>query len=146
MYEYPSATVPAEATAAERTSATEAVIRSIIKGGLVLPSGRQVGVVKHVFSHIRMSYIVEHVVIGGGEAPPAIGRYGSSGGQAAWLSASEVQEANVGASVSKVWAAVYPDGAAPGKKRKAAAAGRAVDAGRKVVRVAMPVMPVRSVP
>lgn len=106
--------------------------------------------VPHIFSHIDMTYHVQHLVIRGLEQPPTPDR-------GAWLSAEEVERANVGTGVKKVWAAAYgawgrterSNGVAPKAKPKIKAKAKAPPKRKaqeqpeaKVVRkVMMPIMP-----
>lgn len=59
--------------------------------------------VPHIFSHINMTYHVQHAVLSSdSDAPPEV-----KSERAAWLDADEVAAANVGTGVKKVWAGVF---------------------------------------
>lgn len=141
--------MPPEADGSERSEACAGLLSSLLEGGLELVSRREVGQVKHVFSHILMSYEIEHVVVGGQGAPrPRTAETGAP--PMAWLSSTEVEQANVGTGVKKIWAAVYPSAttatAGKGKKRKAVATESQIGSdGKRVLKVMMPGMPVRKV-
>ena len=56
--------------------------------------------VKHIFSHINMTYHVLHLVLSKGDTMKA-------SGQAVWWTAAVVESGNVGTGVKKCWAEVY---------------------------------------
>lgn len=113
-------------------------------------SHSEVAPVPHTFSHIDMTYHVQHLVIDCGEQPPAPER-------GVWLTADEVEKANVGTGVKKVWAAAYGawgkterTGKAatkpkPNPKAKAAPKRKKPEvkseSGKVVRKVMMPIMP-----
>jgi A/G-specific adenine glycosylase len=139
--------MPLDASAADRSEACSGLLGTLLEGKLERISSRDVGEVKHVFSHILMSYQIEHVVVGGqGEPRPRTTEAGAP--RMAWLTSIEVEQANIGTGVKKIWAAVYP-ASGPGsqsKKRKAAAAVKEPSGpdGKRVLKVVMPGMPVRN--
>lgn len=112
----------------------------------------EVAPVPHIFSHIDMTYHVQHLVIESEAQPPTPER-------GMWLAADEVEKANVGTGVKKVWAAAYgawgktertseplPMSKPKPKSRAKAAPKRKTPAvkaepGKAVRKVMMPIMP-----
>lgn len=110
----------------------------------------EVAPVPHIFSHIDMTYHVQHLVIESEEQPPTPDR-------GVWLSADEVEEANVGTGVKKVWAAAYGAWGKTERTGKAAPKAKAkpkakaapkrktpevkAENGKAVRKVMMPIMP-----
>lgn len=117
----------------------------------------EVAPVPHIFSHIDMTYHVQHLTVTSETQPPTPER-------GMWLSADEVEGANVGTGVKKVWAAVYgawgrtertaggqatpktkPKPKANGKTKSATAKRKPPEVksenGKVVRKVMMPIMP-----
>jgi A/G-specific adenine glycosylase len=108
--------------------------------------------VKHIFSHINMTYHVLHLVLAKGDTIKA-------SGQSVWWTAEEVESGNVGTGVKKCWAEVYGEWGSfeAGGATKPAAAKKTVkkrtrkvdlkaksEPGEKLVKkVMMPMMPSR---
>jgi A/G-specific adenine glycosylase len=113
-------------------------------------SHTEVAAVPHIFSHIDMTYHVQHLVLECEAQPPTPER-------GVWLTADEVERANVGTGVKKVWAAAYgawgktertgkaATKAKPKPKAKAAPKRKAPEFksenGKFVRKVMMPIMP-----
>ncbi|WVF71648.1 A/G-specific adenine glycosylase [Kwoniella sp. CBS 6097] len=70
---------------------------------------RYIGSIPHIFSHINMKYHITHSVLSTATAnaggPPDILAHAPR--QAVWLDSHEVEHANVGTGVKKVWSEVY---------------------------------------
>jgi A/G-specific adenine glycosylase len=64
------------------------------------------GSIPHIFSHINMTYHIHHLVLGPTSAMGTRDRPVPRDG-AVWLDASQVEAANVGTGVEKVWAEVF---------------------------------------
>lgn len=65
-----------------------------------------VDAVPHIFSHINMTYHVQHLVLTSDDAAPP-DTAATAARPMVWLDAQGVEAANVGTGVKKVWAAVY---------------------------------------
>ncbi|KAK4684776.1 hypothetical protein P7C73_g5390, partial [Tremellales sp. Uapishka_1] len=124
--------------------------------GLPLPlleklvvSHKSIGKIQHVFSHINMTYHISHLVLSPSETELELKL-----DTAVWLSDTQVEQANIGTGVKKVWAEVYGAwgcfdvAAAKGvvKKRKTKAADSLVkvhaeEGGKKKKTIMMPRMP-----
>ncbi|WVQ77201.1 A/G-specific adenine glycosylase [Cryptococcus sp. DSM 104548] len=75
---------------------------------LLLESAQDKGHIPHIFSHINMTYHIHLLTLSTPfyrTSPPDILR--TAPRQAVWLSEEEVEKANVGTGVKKVWAEVY---------------------------------------
>jgi A/G-specific adenine glycosylase len=121
-----------------------------------ITSHRDIGSIPHIFSHINMTYHIQHLIIES-QKPPA----DTTDGRAVWLDEQGVEHANVGTGVKKVWAEVFGSwgsfevGASGQKDKKVKAkpkpkpqvkvqAEDEVKKGGKVVKkVSMPAMPKR---
>jgi A/G-specific adenine glycosylase len=114
-------------------------------------SHRDIGSIPHIFSHINMTYHIQHLVIESTDPPP-----NTTDPRAVWLDDEGVEHANVGTGVKKVWAEVFgawgkfeagAKGASIAKKAKGKVAkpkAEVVKNGDKVVKkIMMPSMPNR---
>jgi A/G-specific adenine glycosylase len=61
--------------------------------------------VQHIFSHINMTYHAHHLVLSCPQQPALAAS--AAAARAVWLDSEQVEAANVGTGVKKVWAAVY---------------------------------------
>jgi A/G-specific adenine glycosylase len=114
LFEPPTSPVDADSTTAAHEDSTLATLSTLL--GVPAADLRQRvavtahGSVPHIFSHINMTYHVQHLVLGPADsnadvdvdAPPV-----PADPRAAWLRADEVEGANVGTGVKKVWAQVF---------------------------------------
>lgn len=107
------------------------------------------GSIPHIFSHINMTYHVQHLVITSPDPAPT-----PTDVRAVWLDDTEVEHANVGTGVKKVWAEVFGSwgsfsaGRKPAKpavkgKRKSEVVPLKTEEGKIVKKIMMPMMPTR---
>jgi A/G-specific adenine glycosylase len=106
---------------------------------------QRVSSIPHIFSHINMTYHIQLLVLNSTELPPLCRT-----DRAVWLSQEEVESANIGTGVKKVWAEIYGSWgssepvksgstALKGKRPKKGAAPSVE--GKVVKKVMMPSMP-----
>ncbi|KAL1413596.1 hypothetical protein Q8F55_001371 [Vanrija albida] len=118
LYEPP--TTPVGSAEQDKLAASLSTLEALL-GPVEVAEHSAHGAVPHIFSHINMTYHVQHVVLADALPAPRSDR-------AAWLDADAVAAANVGTGVKKVWAAVYGAWgvfARGGKPAKAAPKARA---------------------
>nr|KIR50140.1 A/G-specific adenine glycosylase [Cryptococcus bacillisporus CA1280] len=163
LFEPPTTPVSAGLSPSERLSASLEALSDYIKiteedaEGLQT-SNRDVGNIPHIFSHINMTYHIHLLTLtSSGSEPPSIKP--RTPRPAVWLSGEEVEKANVGTGVKKVWAEIYGSwgsfeeskmGAVVAKKEKItknkpmkSKSPAANKDGKVVKKVMMPVMPTR---
>ncbi|TXT15583.1 hypothetical protein VHUM_00086 [Vanrija humicola] len=99
LYEPPSVPVAGTSSQGDKLAASRAALAELLQEPEVTAHTAHAPV-PHIFSHINMTYHVQHAVVSG--ALPAL-----RADRAAWLDADEVAAANVGTGVKKVWAGVY---------------------------------------
>ncbi|KIR55896.1 A/G-specific adenine glycosylase [Cryptococcus gattii Ru294] len=163
LFEPPTTPVSAGLSPSERLSASLEALSDYIKiteedaEGLQT-SNRDVGNIPHIFSHINMTYHIHLLTLtSSGSEPPSIKP--RTPRPAVWLSGEEVEKANVGTGVKKVWAEIYGSwgsfeeskmGAVVAKKEKITnnksmrlKSSAANKDGKIVKKVMMPAMPTR---
>ncbi|ADV20087.1 A/G-specific adenine glycosylase [Cryptococcus gattii E566] len=163
LFEPPTTPVSAGLSPSERLSASLEALSDYIKiteedaEGLQT-SNRDVGNIPHIFSHINMTYHIHLLTLtSSGSEPPSIKP--RTPRPAVWLSGEEVEKANVGTGVKKVWAEIYGSwgsfeeskmGAVVAKKEKITnnksmrlKSPAANKDGKIVKKVMMPAMPTR---
>ncbi|ORY32556.1 DNA glycosylase [Naematelia encephala] len=152
LFEPPTTPVAASVSAEERLDASLATLSDLLDVSStdlrkdITP--RYIGSIPHIFSHINMTYHIQHLVITTTTPPPI-----SASGQernAVWLDESGVEHANVGTGVKKVWAEVYGSWGSfearvkvankPAKKAKKVDKDP-VGGGKVVKKIMMPLMP-----
>ncbi|KAE8537690.1 hypothetical protein D1P53_005746 [Cryptococcus gattii VGV] len=163
LFEPPTTPVSAGLSPSERLSASLEALSDYIKiteedaEGLQT-SNRDVGNIPHIFSHINMTYHIHLLTLtSSGSEPPSIKP--RTPRPAVWLTGEEVEKANVGTGVKKVWAEIYGSwgnfeeskmGAVVAKKEKITnnksmklKSPAANKDGKIVKKVMMPAMPTR---
>jgi A/G-specific adenine glycosylase len=151
LFEPPTSPIPASSTKEQRSEAALESISQILQ----LPKSEikthhDVGSIPHIFSHINMTYHVQHLQIESTKPPPELRL-----DRAVWLDDSGVESANIGTGVKKVWAEVFGSwgnfepGVGTKKpkavKRKSEVKIEPVKNGEKVVKkIMMPMMPSRA--
>lgn len=110
----------------------------------IITTSREVGSIPHIFSHINMTYHIIHLVITSSASSPLIPVSGI------WLDEVEVESANIGTGVKKVWAEIYGSwgkfdpvvkAVKPVKRSKKPTV---LEEGKIVKKVMMPAMPSRA--
>ncbi|OXG55145.1 A/G-specific adenine glycosylase [Cryptococcus neoformans] len=111
LFEPPTTPVSAGLSSTERLSASLEALSNYIKitegeaEGLQT-SNRDVGNISHIFSHINMTYHIHLLILASpGNEPPSV--KSKTPRPAVWLNEEEVEKANVGTGVKKVWAEIY---------------------------------------
>lgn len=159
LFEPPTTPIPTESPSASRlevSMSTVARLLAVRPTDLACSTSSHVscGSVPHIFSHINMTYHVQHLILTSDTPPPT-----PDDPRAVWLDDEAVEHANVGTGVKKVWAEVFgawgnlepsKKGAANGQKagsKTPKTAKRKVtvtETGGKIVKkVMMPSMPSR---
>ncbi|KIR33639.1 A/G-specific adenine glycosylase [Cryptococcus deuterogattii MMRL2647] len=160
LFEPPTTPVSAGLSPSERLSASLEALSDYIKitGGDaegLQTSNRDVGNIPHIFSHINMTYHIHLLTLTSSDnEPPSIKP--RTPRPAVWLNGEEVEKANVGTGVKKVWAEIYGSwgsfeeskmGAVVAKKEKItnnkSKPPAANKKGKIVKKVMMPAMPTR---
>ncbi|WVN88166.1 A/G-specific adenine glycosylase [Cryptococcus depauperatus CBS 7841] len=161
LYEPPTIPVASGSTFSEKLSASIEVIGDCIFLSrddieIIKASSRRVRSISHIFSHINMTYHIFHIIVNTPTYSP-FSIKDNAPRPIAWLNAEEVEGANVGTGVKKVWAEIYGSwgsfevsltGSAPRKKRKTCSqvtkkVTNGAAEGKVVKKILMPVMPVR---
>lgn len=152
LFEPPTTPLPAASTADDRLTTSLETIAQLLgipksKIAKSTTSHQSHGSIPHIFSHINMTYHIQHLTITSESSPPE-----PTDPRVSWLGDEEVEHANVGTGVKKVWAAVFGSWGSlePAKKSKVTKAvkKRKSDVvpvtGEKVVKkIMMPSMPSR---
>lgn len=111
LFEPPTTPVSAGLSSSERLGASLEALSDYIEitegeaEGLQ-KSSRDVGNIPHIFSHINMTYHIHLLTLTSpGNEPPSVKPKAPR--PAVWLNEEEVEKANVGTGVKKVWAEIY---------------------------------------
>lgn len=103
MFEPPTTPVPQDTTSEDRLEAALGKVSTLLDTSQAALSStssvRHYEAIPHIFSHINMTYHIIHIVLESDETPKAV--------NGVWLDEKEVESANVGTGVKKVWSQVY---------------------------------------
>nr|XP_031857823.1 uncharacterized protein CI109_006766 [Kwoniella shandongensis]KAA5524895.1 hypothetical protein CI109_006766 [Kwoniella shandongensis] len=111
LFEPPTSPVSVEASALQRlesaiSTSSKYVTFSTNDVDALRSTGRSIGSIPHIFSHINMTYHIYHFIITSpSDSPPPIKNKAPS--QTLWLDEPRVESANIGTGVKKVWTEIY---------------------------------------
>ncbi|KAK6910252.1 A/G-specific adenine glycosylase [Kwoniella mangroviensis CBS 8507] len=157
LFEPPTSPVPTSSSPSKCLAASLNSLQDYLESSAEVGTHRYVSSIPHIFSHINMTYHIHHSVITSPAPPPILA---SAPRSTVWLDKVEVDHANVGTGVKKVWAEVYGswgsfdlDNAPKGKKIKKGNSSatkkkpleEVVKNGKIVKKIMMPAMPTRKV-
>jgi len=163
LFEPPTTPIPPSSTKESRSEAALESIAQLLDGPISdnIKSHRDVGPIPHIFSHINMTYHIQHLRLESTSPPPE-----PQIDRAVWLDDNGVDHANVGTGVKKVWAEIFGSWgnfepglvgvkkAKAGKRKSGPVKLEAVkkeakvksgnDGGKVVKKIMMPMMPSRT--
>lgn len=161
LFEPPTTPIPPSSTKESRSEAALKSIAQLLDGPISdnIKLHRDVGPIPHIFSHINMTYHIQHLQIESANPPPE-----PKLDRAVWLNDGGVEHANIGTGVKKVWAEVFGswgvfEPGAPVKKGKVVKRKTGADkvepeksegkvelknVGKVVKKIMMPMMPSRT--
>ncbi|WWC94008.1 A/G-specific adenine glycosylase [Kwoniella sp. B9012] len=157
LFEPPTSPMPTSSSPSKCLDASLTSLQDHLEFSAGTGTHRYVSSIPHIFSHINMTYHIHHSIITSPTPPPILA---SAPRSTVWLTRDEVDHANVGTGVKKVWAEVYGswgsfdlDNIPKAKKLKKGNSSamkkkpleEVVKNGKIVKKVMMPAMPTRKV-